>query len=101
MFHSNNRLCLIFDSSWGSFRVEADEHSENLFALKIETTGNTPQKLGDFCSITDAISAVGQQQTGYSEWDQLSTETLPHRVHNIASWDFQENLGTITRAACS
>jgi len=101
MRHSDNGLCLIFDSNWGSFSINPDEHRENVFTLHIETAGNQPLNLGYYCSISDAISAVANQETGYAEWDQLGAEALPHRVHNIACWKFQKDLGTLSHAACS
>lgn len=101
MFHSSNKLSLSFKSDYGQFRIEPVTDRENICCLCIDTPNDKSIELGHYCSISDAISAVAQQQTGHAPWDQLSAQELPHRVHNIVSWNFQQILGTLPRAACS
>ena len=98
MFHPGIRLNIGFESNWGYFTIESKDHREDLFTLKIETTGKTPLLLGHYCSISDAISAVTNQNTGYADWDQLSPDQLPSRVHDIVSWTFSQNFGTLSHA---
>ncbi|MDQ8194609.1 hypothetical protein QEH59_09240 [Coraliomargarita sp. SDUM461004] len=101
MASSHSKLSIGFESEVGSFYVESDNQLENIFNLSFRTGNREPLLLGQYCSITDAVAAVVQQQTGCSEWDQLAPQELPRRVHNIANWKFSQNLGTIPQVACS
>ena len=101
MPHSNSCFSLSFDSNYGRFCIEPDIHRENIFRLCLIKEETAKIELGKYCSINDAIAAVSQQQTSHLEWDQISQQELPHRVHNIASWEFQQNFGTLAHTACS
>ncbi|HBR94160.1 hypothetical protein QEH52_14995 [Coraliomargarita sp. SDUM461003] len=98
---SNSRLSLGFESDFGGFRVEPNPETENIYNLSYYTTSNEQIELEKYCSISDAVSAVAQQQTGCAAWDQLPPEQVPPRVHNLASWNFSQKEGTFPRAACS
>ncbi|WPJ95294.1 hypothetical protein SH580_17875 [Coraliomargarita algicola] len=98
---SNSSLSLHFESDIGGFRVEPDTEIENIFTLSFFSTNQQQIELNKYCSISDALSAVAQQQTGFAQWDQLPPEQLPHRVHNLASWKFSQKEGTFPHAACS
>ena len=98
---SKDRLSIGFESDFGSFSVESDDEIENVFDLYFIGSNKQRSELGKFCSISDAISAVAQQQSGCAEWDQLSPEQLPRKVHNIASWNFSQKTGTFPQVACS
>jgi len=101
MFRADGQLSLSFESDWGRFSIDPEPERENVFKLTLTKAQQPTQELGYFCSISDAISAVVQQQTGYAEWDELSPMDLPNRVHNITSWKFQQIVGTFPKAACS
>ena len=101
MSQSDYNLCIRFDTNWGCFQIARDPQRGPIFTLSIETPSDGEQFLGDYCSISDAISAVSQQRSGYPEWDQRASQELPIRVHDIACWNFQQNLGTIPRSPCS
>jgi len=101
ILHTGNSLSLSFESAFGQFHIEGDEERENIFTLSLQKKNQPDLKLGYYCSISDAVSAVVQQQTGYLEWDQISPIDLPYRVHDIVSWKFQKNHGTLPDAACS
>lgn len=101
MFHSNNSLAISFDTNLGRFNIKRDTNREQIFTLSLESAPTGELLLGSYCSISDAICAVSQQRTGHPNWDQLTPLELPSSVHNIASWNFQQNMGTLPRAACS
>ncbi len=101
MFHSNSSLGISFDTNWGIFHIQRDPQRENVFILSLENPSAESQILGHYCSISDAISSVSMQRTGFAEWDQTPPQKLPHRVHNIACWNFEQKGGTFARAACS
>ncbi len=101
MIHSGSQLSLSFESHWGTFSIDPEPQHENIFKLSLSQPGEEARELGFYCSISDAVSAVAQQQTGHPEWDQIPPMELPNRVHNIACWNFQQKMGTFSRAACS
>lgn len=101
MSHLDYSLSISFDTGWGCFQISRDPQRGQIFALSIETLSSGKHFLGDYCSISDAISAVSQQRIGYPEWDQSAPQELPSHVHDIACWNFQQNVGTIHPSQCS
>jgi hypothetical protein len=101
MFKSDCNLNLSYESEFGRFTIESAKKEEHVCRLTLETQQGENLELGYYCSITDVISAISQQETGYMAWDQLAPHQVPHSVHNIASWNFTQKKGTIQRAVCS
>lgn len=101
MFQTNSNLSLSFESDIGRFRLEGAEDRKDILVLHLEIANQEDLLLGYYCSISDAVFAVAQQQTGYAQWDQIDPMELPSHVHDIASWSFREKDGTIPQAACS
>lgn len=101
MFQSRDTLNLSYECDFGKFTIRPDKHREQVFCLVLIRENQDRVQLGLFCSISDAFNAVSRQETGYLEWDQLKPHQLPYRVHNIACWNFQQNVGTFPQAMCS
>lgn len=101
MFETGESLNLSYECEFGCFTIRRDKHENEIFRLVLVRENRDRIQLGAFCSISDAFNAVSRQETGYLEWDQLKHHELPYRVHNIACWNFQQNLGTFPGAMCS
>jgi predicted SpoU family rRNA methylase len=101
MFKCDCNLSLSYESEIGRFTIESARKEAHVCRLILETQVGEKIELGYYCSITDVISAISQQETGYTAWDQIEAHKLPHSVHNIASWNFTQNTGTLQRAVCS
>jgi hypothetical protein len=98
---SNISLTLSFPSDYGRFTIRPDEGNRDLFALTIQEERNDPLPLGHYRSINDAVFAVSNQETGFLVWDSLGPKDLPHRVHDITCWEFEEFSGTNKQKLCS
>jgi hypothetical protein len=75
-------------TDWGCFTLEQDPERPQIITLCLKKQTDEKLKLQSYCSISDALSAVSQQRTGYADWDQLPLEKIPHRIHDITSWYF-------------
>ncbi len=87
-------ISLSFGTRDGRFLISPAEDSPGIVGLFMVHSDQTRSELGRFCSINDAIVAVARQETGYRPWDELSMEEVPSKVHDLASWNYQEFFGT-------
>lgn len=101
MFEPRDTLSLSYQCDFGCFIIRPDKHRAQLFNLLLIRENQDRVRLGEYCSISDAFNAVSRQETGYLEWDQLKPHELPYRIHNIACWKFEQNVGTFPQEMCS
>ena len=88
MFDSGSSLSLRFKTTFGSFTILPDKHRNGIFSLQLIRGKESQIELGQYCSISEAFAAVSKQESGLREWDYLPSTELPHRLHNIACWNF-------------
>ena len=94
-------IMMSFSSVYGRFKISNDEKSSDIYKLEVKEHGKESVILNRFCSINDAILAVANQETGFLKWDGLCFQNIPHRVHDIACWEFENFSGTKPQELCS
>lgn len=101
MTNSNPTASVTFTTIFGSFEITACNQAKGLFELTLNEPSGVTRQLGSYASITDGVTAVTSQQTGYFQWDALPQEKVPYRVHDLVCWNFHNFSGTTPYDSCS
>ncbi|MGJ8652572.1 MAG: hypothetical protein ACSHX8_04820 [Opitutaceae bacterium] len=101
MTNSQRAASINFTTIFGRFEITACDQEQDLFDLTLIEPSGVERKLGTYTSIIDGVTAVTSQQTGYFQWDALTQDKVPYRVHDLTCWKFHGILGTAAHDSCS
>ena len=101
MTNSQPIASINFTTLFGRFEITACDQAQDLFDLMLKEPSGVTRQLGSYTSITDGVTAVTSQQTGYFQWDALPLDKVPYRVHDLVCWNFHIPPGTTSYDSCS
>lgn len=101
MTNSQPTASINFTTIFGRFEITACDKEQHIFNLTLKEPSGATRQLGSYTSLTDGVTAVTSQQTGYFQWDALPQDKVPYRVHDLVCWSFHNFSETTPYDSCS